>query len=62
MDGFSPGRGRRTLRGILRYLETPTLAADLDRDFLGLEAQAERDQAVAALHGAYLSMPYLDLR
>jgi len=48
--------------GYSRYLETPTLAADLDRDFLGLEEQAERDQAVAALHGAYLSMPYLDLR
>jgi asparagine synthase (glutamine-hydrolysing) len=48
--------------GYSRYLETPTLAADLERDFLGLEEQAERDQAVAALHGAYLSMPYLDLR
>jgi asparagine synthase (glutamine-hydrolysing) len=48
--------------GYSRYLETQTLAADLERDFLGLEAQAERDQAVAALHGAYLSMPYLDVR
>jgi asparagine synthase (glutamine-hydrolysing) len=48
--------------GYSRYLETPTLAEDLERDFLGLEEQAERDQAVAALHGAYLSMPYLDIR
>ncbi len=48
--------------GYSRYLETTTLAADLERDFLGLEEQAERDQAVAALHGAYLSMPYLDFR
>ena len=48
--------------GYSRYLETPTLAADLERDFLGLELQADRDQAVAALHGTYLSMPYLDVR
>jgi asparagine synthase (glutamine-hydrolysing) len=48
--------------GYSRYLETPTLEADLERDFLGLEEQAERDQAVAALHGAYLSMPYMDVR
>jgi asparagine synthase (glutamine-hydrolysing) len=48
--------------GYSRYLETPNLAADLERDFLGLEEQADRDQAVAALHGTYLSMPYLDVR
>jgi len=48
--------------GYSRYLETPTLAADLERDFIGLEQQADRDQAVAGLHGAYLSMPYLDVR
>jgi asparagine synthase (glutamine-hydrolysing) len=48
--------------GYSRYLETPTLAEDLERDFLGLELQADRDQAVAALHGTYLSMPYLDVR
>ena len=48
--------------GYSRYLDTPTLAADLERDFLGLEEQADRDQAVAALHGAYLSMPYMDVR
>ena len=48
--------------GYLRYLETRTLSEDLDRDFAGLEQQAARDQAVAALHGTYLSMPYLDCR
>ena len=48
--------------GYSRYLQTPTLAEDLERDFIGLEQQADRDQAIAALHGAYLSMPYLDMR
>jgi asparagine synthase (glutamine-hydrolysing) len=48
--------------GYSRYLDTPTLEADLERDFLGLEEQADRDQAVAALHGTYLSMPYMDVR
>jgi asparagine synthase (glutamine-hydrolysing) len=48
--------------GYSRYLETPTLAEDLERDFLGLELQATRDQSVAALHGAYFSMPYMDVR
>jgi asparagine synthase (glutamine-hydrolysing) len=48
--------------GYSRYLETDTLEADLVRDFAGLEQQAERDQSIAALHGTYLSMPYLDLR
>lgn len=48
--------------GYTRYLETATLEEDLARDFAGLEEQARRDQAVAALHGAYLSMPYLDIR
>jgi asparagine synthase (glutamine-hydrolysing) len=48
--------------GYSRYLETTTLADDLERDFAGLEQQAERDQAVAALHHTYLSMPYLDVR
>ena len=28
----------------------------------GWNYQADRDQAVAALHGTYLSMPYLDIR
>ncbi len=48
--------------GYSRYLSTATLGADLERDFAGLEDQAARDQAVAALHGTYISMPYLDLR
>ena len=48
--------------GYSRYLETKTLAEDLIRDFAGLEQQAERDQSIAALHGTYLSMPYLDMR
>ena len=48
--------------GYSRYRETPTLAEDLERDFIGLEQQADRDQSVAALHGAYLSMPYMDVR
>ena len=48
--------------GYSRYLKTTTLGQDLDRDFAGLELQAARDQAVAALHGTYLSMPYLDCR
>jgi len=48
--------------GYSRYLDTPTLAEDLERDFLGLELQADRDQSVAALHGTYFSMPYMDVR
>lgn len=48
--------------GYTRYLETATLEEDLARDFAGLEDQARRDQAIAALHGTYLSMPYLDVR
>ena len=48
--------------GYSRYLQTKTLAEDLIRDFAGLEQQAERDQSIAALHGTYLSMPYLDMR
>jgi asparagine synthase (glutamine-hydrolysing) len=48
--------------GYSRYLETTTLGPDLDRDFAGLGQQAARDQAVAALHGTCLSMPYLDCR
>jgi asparagine synthase (glutamine-hydrolysing) len=48
--------------GYSRYLETPTLEEDLVRDVAGLEGLARRDQAVAALHGTYLSMPYLDAR
>ena len=48
--------------GYSRYLETSTLVEDLERDFLGLEQQADRDQSVAALHGTCLSMPYMDVR
>jgi asparagine synthase (glutamine-hydrolysing) len=48
--------------GYSRYSESDTLENDLARDFTGLEAQARRDQGIAALHGTYLSMPYLDLR
>ena len=48
--------------GYSRYLVTPTLKDDLERDFLGLEQQADRDQSVAALHGTNFSMPYLDVR
>ena len=48
--------------GYSRYLDTETLEEDLALDFAGLEQQAERDQSIAALHGTYLSMPYLDMR
>ncbi|HII98949.1 MAG TPA: asparagine synthase, partial [Methanoregula sp.] len=48
--------------GYARYMESTDLEEELARDFLGLEEQARRDQAIAALHGTYLSMPYLDLR
>jgi len=48
--------------GYSRYLETKTLADDLERDFSGLPAQAARDQAVAALFGVRFSLPYLDVR
>ena len=48
--------------GYARYLTSPDLAAELERDFVDLGRQGTRDQAVAALHGAYFSMPYLDVR
>lgn len=48
--------------GYARYLQTDTLAEDLLRDFQGLRQQLARDQAVAALHGSYFSLPYMDLR
>nr|WP_303714369.1 asparagine synthase C-terminal domain-containing protein [Methanoculleus marisnigri] len=48
--------------GYARYLTSPDLAAELERDFADLGRQGTRDQAVAALHGAYFSMPYLDVR
>jgi asparagine synthase (glutamine-hydrolysing) len=48
--------------GYSRYLTSLSLEEDLVRDVDGLGEQADRDQAVAALHGTYLSMPYLDIR
>lgn len=48
--------------GYSRYLQTATLAQDMERDFLGLAVQLARDQAVAGLHGAYFSLPYMDGR
>ncbi|WAC05772.1 MAG: asparagine synthase C-terminal domain-containing protein [Methanoregula sp.] len=48
--------------GYKRYLKSTALSDDLTRDVAGLEGQAARDQSVAALHGTYLSMPYLDMR
>jgi asparagine synthase (glutamine-hydrolysing) len=48
--------------GYARYLSTPTLEADLTKDFWELEQQAARDQAVAGAHGVCFSYPYLDTR
>jgi len=48
--------------GFSRYLQTETLALDLEKDFLGLSMQLARDQSVAALHGTYFSLPYMDVR
>lgn len=48
--------------GYARYLQTDTLAEDMERDFHGLGLQLIRDQAVAGLHGAYFSLPYMDTR
>ena len=48
--------------GYARYLESASLEDDLRKDIDGLELQAARDQAVAALNGTCLSMPYLDIR
>lgn len=48
--------------GYARYLQTDTLAQDMERDFCGLPLQLSRDQAVAGLHGAYFSLPYMDTR
>ncbi len=47
--------------GYSRYLQSDSLAADLERDFAGLARQIVRDGAVAALHGTSFSLPYLDL-
>ncbi len=48
--------------GYERYLSSENLAADLERDFAGLQLQVVRDQSVAALHSTYFSLPYLDVR
>lgn len=48
--------------GYSRYLVSTDLAATFAEDFAGLALQGARDQAVAGLFGAYLSMPYLDVR
>jgi asparagine synthase (glutamine-hydrolysing) len=48
--------------GYSRYLQTETLASDLEKDFLELPMQLARDQAVAGLHDACFSLPYLDYR
>lgn len=48
--------------GYARYLQTRTLAEDMERDFQNLASQLTRDQAVANIHGAYFSLPYMDLR
>ncbi len=48
--------------GYARYLQTENLTRDLEKDFLGLELQLARDQAVAALHDTYFSLPYMDVR
>ncbi|VVB72183.1 Asparagine synthase [uncultured archaeon] len=48
--------------GYARYLQTNDLARDMENDFQGLSLQLARDQAVAKLHGAYFSLPYMDAR
>jgi len=48
--------------GYSRYLQTETLASDLERDFQELPRQLARDQAVAGLHGTCFSLPYMDGR
>lgn len=48
--------------GYARYLTAGDLSLQFAADFSTLGAQAERDQAVAALHGVLFSMPYLDMR
>ncbi|MDD2756474.1 MAG: asparagine synthase C-terminal domain-containing protein, partial [Methanothrix sp.] len=48
--------------GYSRYLETDTLALDMEKDFQGLALQLCRDQAVARLHETCFSLPYMDCR
>ncbi|HJJ47230.1 MAG TPA: asparagine synthase-related protein [Methanocorpusculum sp.] len=48
--------------GYARYGRTATLKADLAKDFLGLNAQRDRDGRVAAHFGVWYSLPYMDER
>jgi asparagine synthase (glutamine-hydrolysing) len=48
--------------GYARYLQSKNLAKDLERDFLCLGEQVSRDQAVASIHKARFSLPYMDMR
>jgi asparagine synthase (glutamine-hydrolysing) len=48
--------------GYARYERSKDLEGDLHRDVEALPLQLARDQAVANLHGAYFSLPYLDVR
>ncbi len=48
--------------GYARYLSSPDLSAEFERDIADHGRQRARDQAVAALHGACFSMPYIDIR
>jgi asparagine synthase (glutamine-hydrolysing) len=48
--------------GYARYERSTDLNADLLQDMEGLPLQLARDQTVAAKHGTYFSLPYLDVR
>jgi asparagine synthase (glutamine-hydrolysing) len=62
-DRILAGQGADELfGGYARYLQTDSLGQDMERDFCQLPLQLSRDQAVAGLHGAYFSLPYMDTR
>jgi asparagine synthase (glutamine-hydrolysing) len=48
--------------GYARYERSVNLESELCRDFKALPMQLLRDQVVAAMHGTYFSLPYLDAR
>jgi asparagine synthase (glutamine-hydrolysing) len=48
--------------GYARYLQSRNLTEDLEKDFIGLNVQLQRDQAVGNLHGINFSLPYMDIR
>jgi asparagine synthase (glutamine-hydrolysing) len=48
--------------GYARYLASGDLGAELKRDFIALQRQVLRDQAVADLNATRFSLPYLDCR